>query len=217
MGIMADLSGMADKPLPERYDLSRQNGDKLPPAEPQKLKPLKERKYVQIDRDNFNDVMKSIAPRLVFADIPGKKLTGKKVVLDKMTGKPKPGGPVDADTPRVDENGEERQMRWETADDGGNKLPDVGMEFTHIDHFDPFNIIRQVKPLRELYEVRSRLADLLVKLEGNENLNSELREQIFKKALADAEDDLKAILAATGVTPTAAADPAKADDGKGGK
>jgi len=35
------------------------------PGEP--LKPMSERKFVQIDRDNFNDVMASIAPRLAFA------------------------------------------------------------------------------------------------------------------------------------------------------
>ena len=34
------------------------------PTEP--LKPLKERKFIQIDRDNFNDVMASLAPRLAF-------------------------------------------------------------------------------------------------------------------------------------------------------
>src|SRR5947209_12482097 len=42
VGIMSDLSGKPAEPLP----------------------PLKERKYVEIDRDNFNDIMKSIGPRL---------------------------------------------------------------------------------------------------------------------------------------------------------
>ncbi|MBK1660899.1 type VI secretion system contractile sheath small subunit [Paracraurococcus ruber] len=46
VGIMADLSGKrsADTPLPK----------------------LKARKFVEIDRDNFNDVMTGIAPRLAF-------------------------------------------------------------------------------------------------------------------------------------------------------
>src|SRR6202142_1746899 len=44
VGVMADLSGMPDKPLP----------------------PIAKRKFVQIDRDNVNDVMKKIAPRLAF-------------------------------------------------------------------------------------------------------------------------------------------------------
>ncbi len=42
VGVMADLSGKPEEPLP----------------------PLKERKFVQIDRDNFDSVMASIEPRL---------------------------------------------------------------------------------------------------------------------------------------------------------
>jgi type VI secretion system protein ImpB len=44
VGVLADLSGMPDKPLP----------------------PISKRKFVQIDRDNVNDVMKKIGPRLAF-------------------------------------------------------------------------------------------------------------------------------------------------------
>lgn len=44
VGVMADLSGMPDKPLP----------------------PIPKRKFVAIDRDNVNDVMKKIGPRLAF-------------------------------------------------------------------------------------------------------------------------------------------------------
>ena len=43
-GVLADLSGMPDKALP----------------------PIAKRKFVEIDRDNFNDVMKKIGPRLAF-------------------------------------------------------------------------------------------------------------------------------------------------------
>jgi type VI secretion system protein ImpB len=42
VGIMADLSGMPAEPLPK----------------------MKERKFVEIDRDNINDIMSSITPRL---------------------------------------------------------------------------------------------------------------------------------------------------------
>jgi type VI secretion system protein ImpB len=48
-GIMADLSGKPEEPLPK----------------------LKDRKFVEIDRDNFNDIMDSINPRLVF-QVPNK-------------------------------------------------------------------------------------------------------------------------------------------------
>ncbi len=44
VGVMADLSGKPATPLPK----------------------LKERKFVEIDRDNFNDVMASITPRLAY-------------------------------------------------------------------------------------------------------------------------------------------------------
>jgi type VI secretion system protein ImpB len=44
VGVLADLSGMPDKPLP----------------------PIAKRKFVAIDRDNVNDVMKKIDPRLAF-------------------------------------------------------------------------------------------------------------------------------------------------------
>lgn len=44
VGVLADLSGMPDKPLP----------------------PIAKRKFVAIDRDNVNDVMKKIGPRLAF-------------------------------------------------------------------------------------------------------------------------------------------------------
>jgi type VI secretion system protein ImpB len=44
VGVMADLSGMPDAPLP----------------------PIAKRKFVAIDRDNVNDVMRKIGPRLAF-------------------------------------------------------------------------------------------------------------------------------------------------------
>ncbi len=44
VGVLADLSGKPDKPLPK----------------------LKERKFIEIDRDNFDSVMAGMAPRLAF-------------------------------------------------------------------------------------------------------------------------------------------------------
>jgi len=52
VGVMADLSGQPKDPLP----------------------PMKERKFVNIDRDNFNDVLAKTAPRLALK-VPN-KLTG---------------------------------------------------------------------------------------------------------------------------------------------
>src|SRR5262245_51258318 len=44
VGVLADLSGVPDKPLP----------------------PIAKRKFTLVDRDNINDVMKKIGPRLAF-------------------------------------------------------------------------------------------------------------------------------------------------------
>jgi len=44
MGVLADLSGKPDEPLPR----------------------LRDRKFIEIDRDNFDDVMKGMKPRLAF-------------------------------------------------------------------------------------------------------------------------------------------------------
>ncbi len=44
MGVLADLSGKPDEPLPR----------------------LRDRKFVELDRDNFNSVMKGMKPRLAF-------------------------------------------------------------------------------------------------------------------------------------------------------
>jgi len=44
VGVLGDLSGMPEKPLP----------------------PIAKRKFVNIDRDNVNEVMKKIGPRLAF-------------------------------------------------------------------------------------------------------------------------------------------------------
>lgn len=44
VGVLADLAGKPTEPLP----------------------PLKRRKFVEIDRDNFNDVMEAVGPRIAF-------------------------------------------------------------------------------------------------------------------------------------------------------
>jgi len=105
VGILADLSG---KPA-------------------QAPRPLKERKFVEIDRDNFNAVLASIGPRLQMT-VPN------------------------------------------TLTSAGGSLP-VELTFQHIDDFEPLKLIKQVDALRRLLEVRTRLSDLLVKLDGNEVLD----------------------------------------------
>lgn len=108
VGILADLSGDQGKP------------------------PLKDRKFTEIDRDNFNEVMEGINPELSFT------------VDNKLT-------------------------------DEDNQL-NVNLEFEELDDLKPSSIVKQIEPLRKLFEARQRLADLSAKLEGNEKLDTLLRD-----------------------------------------
>ncbi len=124
VGIMSELSGTDDE-LPK----------------------LKDRKFVEIDRDNFDQVMRAIDPRL--------KLSV--------------------------------ENRLPT---GANTLP-VELSFGNIDDFTPLKLVQQVPELRRLLEARQRLTDLLGKLDGNEDLETELT------SILDKPDTLKAIQAST--------------------
>ena len=110
VGVLADLSGMPEAPLPK----------------------LKDRKFVEIDRDNFSDVMASINPHLAFR------------VSNKL------------------------------ANDGS--ATGVELRFRSIDDFGPLSIIDNVPALKKLFEVRSRLSDLVSKLDGNDALDEKLQE-----------------------------------------
>lgn len=110
VGIMADLSGKPEEPLPA----------------------MKDRKFVFIDRDNLNEVLASCKPRLAFQ------------VQNKLT----------------DED----------------KKINVALTFSHIEDFEPVNVVKQVPALRKLFEARKRLADLLTKLDGNDDLDKMLQE-----------------------------------------
>ncbi|MBI4877706.1 MAG: type VI secretion system contractile sheath small subunit [Acidobacteria bacterium] len=77
-----------------------------------------------------------------------------------------------------------------------NKLTDdpetgwlgVDLNFKSMDDFAPENVARQVKPLRELLELRTRLSDLRGSLQGNDAL-----EQMLLEAVGDQDklDKLK--------------------------
>lgn len=122
--------------------------------------PLRRRKFVEIDRDNFNGVMSSIGPRLAFR------------VPNRLTN-------------------EEGQVS-------------VELKFDSMEDFDPVAVLRQVEPLRKLYEARQRLSDLIGKLDGNDDLDRLLRDVVTQT------DQLKAIRGEL-APPAAAADAAPAD------
>lgn len=105
VGILADLAGKQDGPM----------------------LPIKTRKFVEIDRDNFNDVLASIGPRLAF------------------------------------------QVDNKLKDD--NTRLNVELRFKKLDDFRPEQLVLQIEPLRNLFEARQRLNDLLAKLDGNDDLD----------------------------------------------
>jgi type VI secretion system protein ImpB len=146
IGIMADLAGKPSEPLP----------------------PVKDRKFVQIDRDNFNDVMAAIGPRLAIR------------VPNRLQ---KDGDPLN-----------------------------VELRFRNIEDFDPVSLIKQVPALRKLYEGRTRLRDLLTKLDGNDELDALLKRVVDStETQAALRKDLEP--AASAAASPAAASPEPADAG----
>src|SRR4051794_10781276 len=57
----------------------------------------------------------------------------------------------------------------------------VDLNFKSMDDFSPENVARQVKPLREMLELRDRLSDLRGSLQGNDKLEEVLREAVTDK------------------------------------
>ena len=64
-----------------------------------------------------------------------------------------------------------------TDDPGAGKLA-VDVTFKSLDDFEPDHVARQVKPLRELLELRERLSDLRGSLQGNDKLEELLRDAV---------------------------------------
>lgn len=147
VGIMADLAGQPETPLPW----------------------LKDRKFIDIDRDNFNQVMASIKPRVNFR----------------------------VDNTMVEEEG---------ATLSGS------LDFSSIDDFLPASIVEQVAPLKELYEARTRLNDLLAKLDGNDDLEALLHEVASS---TEQRDKLRSEAPKQEAKATEGEGDDAADDGKG--
>jgi type VI secretion system protein ImpB len=126
VGVLADLSGNPAEPLPR----------------------LRDRKFVEIDRDNFDDVLAASAPRLAL---------------------------------RVDN----------TLNKQANSQLNVELRFKELDDFTPLKVLKQVEPLRALFEARQKLSDLLAKLDGNDALDGMLQEIVSNS------ESLKQLQAAT--------------------
>jgi type VI secretion system protein ImpB len=64
------------------------------------------------------------------------------------------------------------------SEDPGAGQMKVNLDFKTLDDFDPEQVARQVKPLRELLELRTKLSDLRGSLQGNEKLDDVLLEAV---------------------------------------
>jgi type VI secretion system protein ImpB len=128
MGVLGDFSGQPVEPLAK----------------------LKERKFVDVTLDNFDDVLASMKPHLAFS------------VENKLSEDPNAG-----------------------------KIG-VDLNFKSMDDFSPDAVARQVKPLKELLDLRSKLADLRGTLQGNEKL-----EEMLQSTLSD-EEKMKKLKAELG-------------------
>jgi type VI secretion system protein ImpB len=57
----------------------------------------------------------------------------------------------------------------------------VDLHFKSLDDFEPDNVAKQVKPLRELLDLRTRLSDLRGSLQGNDKLEELLLDAVGDK------------------------------------
>src|SRR6202451_589719 len=114
MGVLGDFTGQPEQPLPK----------------------LKERKFVEVNPDNFDSVLEGMKPHLSFS------------VENKLS-----------------EDPEAANLK-------------VDLHFKSMDDLDPENVAKQVKPLKELLDLRTRLSDLRGSLQGNDKLEELLLESV---------------------------------------
>jgi type VI secretion system protein ImpB len=114
MGVLGDFTGQPTEPLPR----------------------LRERKFVEVNPDNFDQVLEGMKPHLSFS------------VENKLS--------EDADAPQLK----------------------VDLHFKSMDDFSPENVAKQVKPLKELLDLRTKLSDLRGSLQGNDKLEEILMETV---------------------------------------
>lgn len=126
------------------------------PAE--ELPRLKDRKFVEVNPDNFDDVLASMKPHLALT------------VDNKLSDSPE-----------------------------ASKLK-VDLTFKSLDDFNPENVARQVRPLNELLELRTKLADLRGTLQTNEKLD-ELLQNVINNS-----DELQRLKSEVGSAQTAGGD-----------
>src|SRR6266478_133100 len=121
VGVLGDFSGQPEQPLPK----------------------MKDRKFVEVNPDNFDSVLEGMKPHLSFS------------VDDKSS--------EDKNAPQIK----------------------VDLHFKSMDDFEPENVARQVKPLKELLDLRTKLSDLRGSLQGNDKLEELLLDAVGDKNKLD--------------------------------
>jgi type VI secretion system protein ImpB len=114
LGVLGDFTGQPEQPLAR----------------------LRERKFVEVNPDNFDQVLEGMKPHLSFS------------VENKLSEEP-----------------EAPQLK-------------VDLHFKSMEDFDPENVAKQVKPIRELLDLRTKLADLRGSLQGNDKLEELLMDAV---------------------------------------
>jgi type VI secretion system protein ImpB len=121
MGVLGDFTGQPTEPLPR----------------------LRDRKFVEVNPDNFDSVLEGMKPHLSFS------------VENKLS--------EDSNAPQLK----------------------VDLHFKSMDDFAPDNVARQVKPLKELMDLRTKLSDLRGSLQGNDKLEELLLDAVGDKNKLD--------------------------------
>jgi type VI secretion system protein ImpB len=138
VGVLADLSGNVPSPTPTK---------------------LRDRPFVEIDRDTFREIFATINPKL--------KLSG---IEDHM--RPKTADGEHETLAAIEIEGQVPKL------DSTNPLDALLANLVSDDPlymFNPLWVIKNTPELRTLYEARGRLSDLLSKLDGNDELAQQLK------------------------------------------
>jgi len=117
VGVLGDFTGQPEQPLPK----------------------LKDRKFVEVNPDNFDTVLEGMKPHLSYS------------VENKLS--------EEQDAPNLK----------------------IDLKFSKMEDFEPQNVARQVKPLKELLDLRTRLSDLRGSLQGNDKLEEALLGAVSNK------------------------------------
>lgn len=114
IGVLGDFTGLPTEPLPR----------------------LRDRKFTEVNPDNFDSVLAGMKPHLAFS------------VENKLSEDPNAA-----------------QLK-------------VDLHFRSLEDFQPANVAKQVKPLKELLDLRTKLADLRGSLQGNDKLDELLMDAV---------------------------------------